>query len=1620
MNTPTLSFWHSANIKRYLCLAVICLSFFAPQLVKAQSWQAVGEDENNQPIFSSTGNVSMVTGPDHKQYLAFIDGSTNKASVRRYNGTSWEQVGQRIISDSVITKVSIAFEGNTPYLAYAGNELGVKKFNGSNWVSVGSEVITGGASMLALNVVNQIPYILYRKNNRDIVFKMFENGAFVTISASGVMRNSNYYNPTYNSFAFDGTTPYIAYKDESNYFSYVKKFNGAEWVDVGSFNEFEASAVMQISINKGIPYIAYRSSSNKATVKYFSGNKWNFLGEREFTENRVSTMVLGFDDDTPYLLSQGGYLSYKAFIYKYTGGRWQQIGSSLKSDEQSDASVLALAFDNGTPYTFCQDGSAGGNVVRKYNGTDWEVLASKGFSLGSAIILDVKTDKNNTPYVLYNDYTNSYKCTLVKYNGSVWEVVGQPGFTTVGNVNIATLGFSADNYPMVVYRGSGTTEEKVFLSKFNGATWLNDNTSTLTLPSNAYYSVFSFDGSTPCVLYPDSYDKKLTLKRFNASAWTVWGATAFTDAYASEAELKIQNGIPYVAYRDEYGLKLTVMALLWNQWSRLGNVMETQRDADMISLAVGTDGVAYISRAGWQNTKLSVLKLVNGNWTLLGSAFNSSSPTNKPSLFISSANQPVVSFKDAGVTGRASSYRFDGANWLPIGSRGYSAYETMPYTFVYNNKLHAVYAINKLYHQFFNGDFIESRPSTAASNVKVNTLSANEAGISWKNGSGAARAVFVSTYDSGTITLPDGIEYTANAEYGMGSKAQNSSWYCVYNGTDTTVTVKKLSLGTHYKVAVFEYNGSGTEIKYTSPVLSMTKDFTTLARPITIAEGQWTWASGTQGFHSNGSPGLKEVSAPSNEPKARFGGMNWKDKNGDFWIMGGYGLYDFGQRNDLWKYTTQTGEWVWMSGEVTINPGASYGTKGVAAASNVPGGRQDALTWTDANGDLWLFGGFGFTTPDKIGYLNDLWKYSTATGLWTWVGGSDQINQYATYGGKGIENAGNYPGSRRQSVTWVDNNGNFWLMGGAGYAVTGTFGELNDLWKYNSLTNQWTWMSGNNVIYSKGVYGTKGVPSADNYPGGRADAVGWTDGQGNLWLMGGIAYLSNNNGGFANDLWKYNIATNQWTWMSGGNIGGEISNYGTQGVPSASNMPGSRYQASAWTDNNGNFWLMGGSGHNQYGILDNYNEMWVYSPATNMWTWIDGSTYQGQRGVYGTKGQAAPANRPGTRRDALTWTDKNNNLWLFGGSGMGGMGTGNAENGTLNDLWVYQPPELPWVKPALTSLTPDKGKLSPGFSADSINYTVKLPLGSKAIRFTPTAPNSATIKIQNNIIQSGSLSDSIALTNGDNIIPVVVSIGNESLSYKVTVKVGRYAAQLALSLSPKTYGDTAYDPGATSDNSKTPIVYTSSNNQVAQIVNGKVKIIRDGTVRITASQPAGNGYDAAVPVSQILTVNKAQLVVKAKDKNRIYGTANGTLTFIYTGFVNGDTPAKLTGGLPVASVNANASSPVGTYIITPVVKLSGFYELITEPGVLTITKAPLTVTTTAATRFYGAVNPAITFKYTGFVNNDGVSKLTIKPMAKIQANQLSLPGKYVVTVDGGVAQNYEFTYVPGTITIKQS
>lgn len=368
-------------------------------------------------------------------------------------------------------------------------------------------------------------------------------------------------------------------------------------------------------------------------------------------------------------------------------------------------------------------------------------------------------------------------------------------------------------------------------------------------------------------------------------------------------------------------------------------------------------------------------------------------------------------------------------------------------------------------------------------------------------------------------------------------------------------------------------------------------------------------------------------------------------------------------------------KWNWISGGETVDASGVYGTQGVADAANVPGAREDAVTWVDADDNLWLFGGYGYDSTGYPGRANDLWKYDPAAAAWTWVHGSSVRDQAGAYGVRGVPSPAACPGARNGAVSWTDTSGAFWLFGGLGFDEAGSIGQLNDLWKFDPATGQWAWMGGSTVRYQPGTYGAPGVADPSNVPGARTGAVSAVDGDGAFWLFGGYGHDAAGAKGRLNDLWKYDPAASLWTWISGSDAIDPIGVYGTVTEPDPANVPGGRSDAVAWIGFEGRFWLLGGDGLDFSGYRGRLNDLWSFDPATLEWTWEDGAKIPNVSGVYGDLNTQSTTSEPGGRYGAVSWISVQGVVWVSGGY------TSDSLNavGLTNDLWRYDQPIVSWT-----------------------------------------------------------------------------------------------------------------------------------------------------------------------------------------------------------------------------------------------------------------------------------------------------------------------------------------------------
>lgn len=354
----------------------------------------------------------------------------------------------------------------------------------------------------------------------------------------------------------------------------------------------------------------------------------------------------------------------------------------------------------------------------------------------------------------------------------------------------------------------------------------------------------------------------------------------------------------------------------------------------------------------------------------------------------------------------------------------------------------------------------------------------------------------------------------------------------------------------------------------------------------------------------------------------------------------------------------QQGMWTWVHGSTTVNLSGTNAVPNAFDPANEPPSLYEPLHWRDANGWLWIYGGY-HQNPSKVEFA-EMWCYNPYINQWKMIKANSLFPDYGT---KGVASSTNSPGARTYGPpTWVDHNGKFWVFGGLDFSYGGW---CADLWMFDPITEYWTWVSGSNQIGSATPdHGIMGVPSPNNNPGMRLECISaFVDLNNDLWLFGGQTYNTVVSSPNYNDLWHYNRNTDEWTWMHGSSVSDVYGNYGTLGVPSINNDPPSRWCYANSFDQSGAFRIFGGK-HSDNGTLDVYNDVWKYTPSTNEWMWAKGSSASNSNGNYSVSFcQAGSTGNPGGRfENKASASDACGNIYTFGGVKLGGF---------FSDMWVY-------------------------------------------------------------------------------------------------------------------------------------------------------------------------------------------------------------------------------------------------------------------------------------------------------------------------------------------------------------
>ncbi len=375
---------------------------------------------------------------------------------------AWKSMGAIGSASSPINAVSTAVDSNgILYVLYKdstqSNKATVKKYDGTNWETLGAAGFSAGEifeGSIAVDYSGK-PYVAYRDaaNSMKATVMTFDGDIWENVGSPGFSQEDAYG----ISMALDSSgVPYVAYRDaQYNYKATVQKYDETNgWSNVGNPG-FSVGGVAYISIaiaSDKTPYVAYGEGGDsfKATVrKYDEATGWSEVGSA-FSSGYASFISLALDNsDIPYVAYGSemdfGTMTSELSVKKYEGtgeSGWSDVGSPLSSN--GDIAYISLKLHNGIPYiAYITDVDfmmgMGKAAVKGYTGGDWTDVGFPGDVAGSVHKMSMSITPSGKIYVAYTDADNDYTTSVMEYTAEnasdfipVTGILGAAATTTVG------------------------------------------------------------------------------------------------------------------------------------------------------------------------------------------------------------------------------------------------------------------------------------------------------------------------------------------------------------------------------------------------------------------------------------------------------------------------------------------------------------------------------------------------------------------------------------------------------------------------------------------------------------------------------------------------------------------------------------------------------------------------------------------------------------------------------------------------------------------------------------------------------------------------------------------------------------------------------------------------------------------------------------------------------------------------------------------------------------------------------------------------------------------------------------------------------------------------------------
>jgi outer membrane protein OmpA-like peptidoglycan-associated protein len=350
------------------------------------------------------------------------------------------------------------------------------------------------------------------------------------------------------------------------------------------------------------------------------------------------------------------------------------------------------------------------------------------------------------------------------------------------------------------------------------------------------------------------------------------------------------------------------------------------------------------------------------------------------------------------------------------------------------------------------------------------------------------------------------------------------------------------------------------------------------------------------------------------------------------------------------------------------------------------------------------------------------------------------------------------------------------------------------------------------------------------------------------------------------------------------------------------------------------------------------------------------------------------------------------------------------------------------------TITPSAAVLSTG---DPDNYNISYETATLTInkrQITVTAddkvktygdndPTFTYIRTSGTLVGSDSFTGTLSRESGENVGDYDVTLGSLSLgdNYDVTLSGGKLTInKLAIRVVPtpnqkKSYGDN--NPTYTFASNITLPFSDSLAGALGRDSGEDVSSYAYTIGDVASSNP---NYDITLDTANKFNIEKLVITVTVNNLEKFYGEADPAYTYTFSPATLGNGSAITLTGAPTRAAGEN----VGDYVISVGTLSAGsnYQANITAGAKLTIKKVAITITAGNQNMVYGSALPTNSLTVTGTLAfSESVSSVTYTYSTNPPRNV----GTYDITpsaavVSGGLASNYDITYVKGELVVTKA